>query len=80
LILSKASPVPLAIVSRLLDSEGKDFADDIKLVLTGSHWTQLAQYENWTQSEKGLFMATVEGTEIPANIAGTLQRRLMPPI
>jgi hypothetical protein len=71
-ILSKTSPVTLVIVSRLLDSEGKDFADDIKLVLTRSHWTTLAQYENWTESEKGLFMATVEGTEMPADIRATL--------
>jgi len=62
-ILSSAPPLNIAVVSRLLDFEGKDFADDIASVLNNSHWKPV-RYENWTQSDKGVFIATAEGTQL----------------
>ena len=50
-----AATTPIAVVSRLLDPEGKDFADDIGSALTGLHW-QVTRVWNWTKSEKGVFI------------------------
>ncbi len=62
-VLSKAIPAPLAIVSRLMDAEGKDFADDIAAALKASGW-ESRKYVNWTQFTKGVFIATVEKTPL----------------
>jgi hypothetical protein len=63
-VLSATSPAPVAVVSRLLDWEGKDFADDLALAIKESHW-QAARYENWTKANKGVFVALAEGTPEP---------------
>ena len=62
-VLSKAIPAPLAIVSRLMDAEGKDFADDIAAALKASGW-ESRKYVKWTQFTKGVFIATVEKTPL----------------
>lgn len=60
-VLSAARPSGVAIVSRLLDSEGLDFAEDIAAAFKASNW-QAPSYSNWTRSDKGVFIATIEGT------------------
>jgi hypothetical protein len=65
-ILSQASPSPIAVISRLLDSEGNDFADDLASVLTEAHWN-VVRYRNWTKSDRGVFIATVAGTKLRPN-------------
>jgi hypothetical protein len=66
-LLSRFETVPIAIVSRFFDPEGTDFADDLSAVFTKEKWA-VVRYENWTQSHKGVFIATVEGTELPAEV------------
>jgi hypothetical protein len=63
-VLSSAPPAPVVVVSRFLDPEGKDFADDLASVINQGHW-QTARYENWTRADKGIFVATAEGTSQP---------------
>jgi hypothetical protein len=60
-ILSTSSPSGVAVVSRLFDVEGNDFADDLAAVLKQSSW-ETARFSNWTRPDKGVFIATVEGT------------------
>jgi hypothetical protein len=60
-VLSAARPSGIAVVSRLLDSEGQDFAEDIAAVFKASKWQEMS-FSNWTRSDKGVFIATVEGT------------------
>lgn len=62
-ILSVASPMNVAIVSRMMDPEGEDFADDLAGVISKSHWNAV-RYRNWTRSDKGVFIATAEGTPL----------------
>jgi hypothetical protein len=59
--------VPIAIVSRIFDPEAKDFADDLASVFTKAKWVPV-RYENWTRSDKGVFIATVEGTALPPEL------------
>jgi hypothetical protein len=66
-LLSRFETVPIAIVSRLFDPEGKDFADDLAAAFTKAKWA-VVRYENWTQSHKGVFIATVEGTKLPTEV------------
>ena len=69
--LSAAIPAPVAIVSRLMDAEGKDFADDIAAALKASGW-ESRKYVSWTQFAKGVFIATVEGTPLGPQAAPLL--------
>jgi hypothetical protein len=59
-------PPTIAVVSRLLDAEGRDFADDISAALEAAGWST-QRYLNWTMSNKGLFVATAEGTSVSLN-------------
>lgn len=59
-------PPTIAIVSRLLDTEGNDFADDISTTLTSAGWST-ERFRNWTMGTKGLFVALVEGTTVSLN-------------
>lgn len=66
--LSTIQALPIGIVSRLLDSEGTDFADDISQVFANAGWQPVRQ-KNWTMSNKGVALATFEGTSIPSDLA-----------
>lgn len=59
--LAGVPPLPIVVVSRLFDGEGADFADDIRDVLVAARW-DVQRFSNWTKSDKGVFIATVEGT------------------
>jgi hypothetical protein len=69
-LLTASPSTGVAIVSRLMDGEGGDFADDLASVLKKSHW-ETARFSNWTRPDKGIFIATVEGTT-PAPEVGAL--------
>jgi cell division protein FtsB len=73
-ILSKLQ-LPIAVVSRVMDPEGKDFADDLASVFTGAKW-QVVQFVNWLRSDKGVFIATVEGTPLPPEVETTIATAL----
>ena len=53
------------MVSRAFDSEGKDFADDLALTLNNAQW-EAVRHDNWTRGDSGVFIATVDGTPVPA--------------
>jgi hypothetical protein len=74
--LSKIKP-PLAIgvVSRLLDTEGADFADDLSAAFTAANWQSVRQ-RDWTMPNKGIAIATLEGTSVPPELAKTLLNAL----
>jgi hypothetical protein len=66
-ILSRLSGMPIAIVSRIFDPKASDFADDLDPVFKKAGWT-VTRVKNWTKSDKGVFLATLKGTDIPAEI------------
>jgi hypothetical protein len=74
-VLEAASPLAIAIVSRLLDSDGNDFADDLAKAFTDSKW-KVRRIRNWTQPEKGVAIATAEGTQLDAETEGILNAAL----
>ena len=61
-------PMPLAVVSRSYDAEGADFADDLAAAFTNAKW-QADRQKDWLMSNKGLALATLEGTTIPPSLA-----------
>jgi hypothetical protein len=64
-ILTAGPRMKLAVVSRAFDSEGKDFADDLALTLNNAQW-EAVRHDNWTRGDSGVFIATVDGTPVPA--------------
>lgn len=69
--LSRIQALPIGIVSRLLDPEGTDFADDISHAFANAGWQSVRQ-KDWTMSDKGVAIATFEGTSIPADLVRAL--------
>ncbi|HKU65754.1 MAG TPA: hypothetical protein VJQ06_11915 [Rhizomicrobium sp.] len=71
--LSGKAHFPIAVVSRLMDSEGKDLGDDMASILVGAQWN-VARVLNWTKPDKGVFVAIVEGTTaiIPNELTSAL--------
>ncbi|MEK9281154.1 hypothetical protein MTR72_16245 [Bradyrhizobium sp. ISRA442] len=69
--LSKMVHLPIGIVSRLFDPESTDFADDLAQSFSRANWTPVRQ-NDWTMSNKGLALATFEGTAIPADLSAEL--------
>ena len=69
--LSKMHHLPIGIVSRLFDPEGADFADDLANVFNKSGW-QAVRQRDWTMSDRGVAVATFEGTPLPPELAKTL--------
>jgi hypothetical protein len=67
-------PAAVAIVSRLLDAEGADFGDDLASAINDANW-KTEKYRNWTRSDKGVFIATLEGTSLPLS-GGALKAAL----
>ena len=57
----KLPAIPIGVVSRLVDPEGADFADDIAGAFSNAHW-QAVRQKNWTKSDRGVAIATLEGT------------------
>ena len=74
-VLSPYRGTPIVIVSRLFDTEGKDFGDDLASVFNASGWNA-TRYENWTRSDKGVFIAFVEGTTASLAVAGVVASAL----
>ena len=72
-IPSANAGTPIAVVSRLTDAEGKDFADDLAAAFTKAGWT-VGRIENWTRQDKGVFLATLEGTAIPPEIGSVIAK------
>jgi hypothetical protein len=70
-------PPTIAVVSRLLDPDSNDFADDISAALMAAGWHS-ERYRNWTMSVKGVFVATAEGTTVDRSdpSIGGLERAL----
>ncbi len=64
-ILTAGPRMKLAVVSRAFDSEGRDFADDLALTLNNAQW-EAVRHDNWTRGDSGVFIATVDGTPVPA--------------
>jgi hypothetical protein len=58
-------------VSRLFDPEGGDFADDLAVAFDNAHW-QAVRQRDWTMSNKGVAIATFEGTVIGSDLAKQL--------
>ena len=69
--LAKMQPLPIAIVSRLFDPEGADFADDLSNAFDKARW-QAVRQKDWTMSNRGAALATLEGTSIPPDVATAL--------
>ncbi len=69
--------VPIAIVSRMLDPEGKDFGDDLRDAFIGGHWGAV-RYGNWTNRTgiKGVVVATLDGTELPPEVSAIIGEAL----
>jgi hypothetical protein len=70
--LLQIDPRPIGIVSRLFDPEGADFADDLSNAFNGAHW-QAVRQRDWTMTNRGVALATFEGTAMPSD----LQRALL---
>ena len=66
--LTGLQPMPLAVVSRSYDAEGAGFADDLAAAFTNAKW-QADRQKDWLMSNKGLALATLEGTTIPPSLA-----------
>jgi hypothetical protein len=62
--LSKIGSFPIAIVSRIFDPEGSDFADDLDSAFGAGKWHPVRQ-RDWTMSNRGVAVATFEGTTLP---------------
>lgn len=69
--LSKLSPRPIGIVSRILDPEGADFADDISDAFDKAHWGAVRQ-RDWLMTNKGVAIATLDGTTIAPDLEAAL--------
>lgn len=72
--LASMPAMDIGVVSRLTDVEGKDFADDIANSLKGTRLRPV-RIENWTKPDKGIFIATAPGTNLPNEIS-TLSKAL----
>ena len=58
--LTKLPKGAAVVESRLMDNEGKDFADDLKAALADLGWNVVAgTFATWTSSERGLFLGVV---------------------
>jgi len=69
--LSKMQHLPICIVSRFFDPEGTDFADDLANAFNKAEWPVVRQ-RNWTMSQRGVAIASLEGTNLPPELTKTL--------
>lgn len=69
--LAKMQPLPIAIVSRVFDPEGADFADDLYSAFDKAHW-QAVRQKDWTMSDRGVAVATYEGRLLPSDLSTSL--------
>lgn len=69
--LKELQPLAIGVVSRIFDSEGADFADDLSNAFKAANWTSVRQ-KDWTMSNKGVAIATLEGTFIPSELKDRL--------
>lgn len=67
--------LPVAIVSRLMDAEGSDFADDIVQAFTKAKWST-DRVRNWTLPAKGVTIAVAAGTPLSADLENLLKAGL----
>lgn len=64
-------PSAIAVISRIFDSEGGDFADDLSNAFQSAGWSTVRE-NNWTMPNKGVSIATLEGTPIPSELKDKL--------
>jgi hypothetical protein len=69
--LSSLHPLAIGIVSRLFDPEGADFADDFAKAFDSAKW-QAVRQRDWTMSDRGVAIATFDGTSIHGDLAKRL--------
>jgi hypothetical protein len=69
------TPLPIGIVSRLLDPEGSDFADDISAAFSAARWGAVRQ-KDWTMSNKGVAIGVFDGTNLPSELSDELMAAL----
>jgi hypothetical protein len=69
--LSKMGSFPIAIVSRMFDPEGSDFADDLNNAFGAGNWHPVRQGD-WLMSNRGVAIATFEDTSLPPEFTKTL--------
>jgi hypothetical protein len=70
-VLSKMGSLPIGIVSRIFDPEGSDFADDLGSAFGAGKWHPVRQ-RDWTMSNRGVAIATFEGTTLPPDFTNAL--------
>jgi hypothetical protein len=58
---SPSSGQRVIVVSRVIDSESGDFADDLAMALTDAHWANVSRTPNWITSIRGIFIGAVPG-------------------
>jgi len=69
--ISGLHSLAIGVVSRIFDPEGADFADDLANAFNKGNW-QAVRLRNWTMSDRGVALATLEGTVIPSDLATAL--------
>jgi hypothetical protein len=69
--LSKMGSFPIGIVSRMFDPEGSDFADDFDSAFGAGKWHPVRQ-RDWLMSNRGVAIATFEGTTFPSDFTDAL--------
>jgi hypothetical protein len=73
--LSAKSGSGIAIVSRLNDPEASDLGDDLASAFNNARW-QTGRYRNWLHLEKGVLIATLEGTTLPSELEALIANAL----
>jgi len=58
----KPSDAALMIVSRMMDGESRDFADELAEGLREAGWANTARSRMWASSDAGVFVATTQAT------------------
>ncbi len=60
----ESEPTPVAILSRMFDSEAADFAGDLASALNAAHWKSV-EFPTWTESKYGVFVGALADTKAP---------------
>lgn len=74
-VLLHDSPLPIAIVSRLLDVESNDFANDLGKAFSDAKWN-VVRVGNWTQSFRGVAIAAAADTPVTSDVETLLSAAL----
>jgi hypothetical protein len=69
--LSTLQPLSIGVVSPMLDPEAHDFANDLYNSFISARWPA-ARMKDWLTPRAGVYIATLEGTSIPNDLAAAL--------